>query len=100
MTATAQTPLALSYTEHSINTTLESLILNVVDSIIAQDTSDRGAWTVVVCKRIARDSSYSEQKVNTAINDMLRVGTLYVSRLENLDGLGIMRYVMTSEAVQ
>ena len=50
-----------------------------------------------MCNRIARDSSYSEQKVNTAINDMLRVGTLYVSRLENLDGMGIMRYVVTSE---
>ena len=62
MTATTQVPLALSYTEHYINATLEAMITDVVDAIIEQDTSDRGAWTYVITKRIAQDSTYTEQE--------------------------------------
>jgi hypothetical protein len=98
MTTTAQTPLALSYIGHCINTTLESLILNVVDAIISQDSSDRGAWTYVITKRLSLHSGYSEQEVTQEIQRMLRSGTLYESCREIRDDVFTMIYVMAGEA--
>ena len=97
MTATTQVPLALSYTGHHLNATLEAMITDVVDAIIAQDTSDRGAWTYVITKRIALDSAYSEQEVAAGIDHLLRSGTLYESCREIRDGTYTMIYVKAED---
>ena len=98
MTATTQVPLALSYTEHYINATLEAMITYVVDAIISQDSSDRGAWTYVITKRLSLHSGYSEQEVTQEIQRMLRSGTLYESCREIRDDVFTMIYVMAGEA--
>jgi hypothetical protein len=100
MTATTQVPLALSYTEHYINATLEARITYVVDAIIAQDTSDRGAWTYVITKRIALDSAYSEQEVAAGIDNLLRSGALYECCREIRDGIYTMIYVKAEEVAR
>lgn len=100
MTTTAQTPLALSYIGHCINTTLESLILNVVDAIISQDSSDRGAWTYIITKRISLDSAYSEQEVAAGIDHLLRSGALYECCREIRDGIYTMIYVKAEEVAR
>lgn len=97
MTATPQVPLALSYTEHYINATLEAMITNAVDAIVSQDTSDRGAWTRVVTRRVSLDSVYSEHEVKREIGRMLKAGTLYESAREIRDGIFTMIYVTTGE---
>lgn len=96
MTATAQTPLALSYTEHCIYATLESMILNVVDSIISQDSTDRGAWTYVITKRIALHSTYTEHEIKREIGRMLKADTLYESCYEIRNGTFHMTYLRNS----
>jgi hypothetical protein len=88
--------LGLSYTDYTINDTLQGLILSVVDAIIEQDSTDRGAWTRVVTKRVALDSAYSEAEVTREIERMLKAGTLYESCYEILFGTFHMTYLRNS----
>jgi hypothetical protein len=96
MTATAtsqDSTLKLSYAEYTTNEPLQSLITAVVDSICSQDSSDRGAWSVVIAKRIARGGLYSEQEVMREVGRMLRSGALYECCREIRNGTFTMIYV-------
>lgn len=97
-TATAQENLGLSYISYTEDESLQSAILTVVDGIISQDSTDRGAWDVVIVKRIALSGMYSEQEVSRAIQRMLKAGLLYESCREIRDGIFTMIYVTTGEA--
>ena len=88
--------LGLSYTDNTINDTLQGLILSVVDAIIEQDSTDRGAWDTVIIKRISLDSCYSEQEIKRELNRMLRSGTLYVNCYEIRNGTFFMSYLRSS----
>lgn len=92
-TATAQKTLGLSYAEHTTNNTLHSLILDVVDNIIAQDSTDRGAWDYVVTRRVSLDGFYSEHEVRREIERMIKADSLYESCYEILDGILFITYV-------
>ena len=99
MTATATSQdatLGLSYTDYTTNAALQSIITNVIDAIIEQDSTDRGAWDVVVVKRIALTSCYSECTVRREINRMLRSDALYENCLEIRDGVFFMTYLRNS----
>lgn len=93
---TAQESLGLSFTGYTIDCTLQRLITNVVDAIISQDSTDRGAWTYVITKRIALDSAYSEQVIKREIDRMLMAGTLYESCYEIRNGTFHMTYIRSS----
>jgi hypothetical protein len=67
-----------------------------VDSIISQDSTARGAWTRVVTKRIALDSTYIEQVIKREIDRMLMAGSLYESCYEIRNGTLHMTYIRNS----
>lgn len=92
-TSTAQGSLGLSYTEYTLNNTLQGHILEVLDAIISQDSTDRGAWDRVVINRIARDYGYPPVKVRRELGQMLKIGLLYESCYEILNGIYPMTYV-------
>ncbi len=96
-TATAQdATLGLSYTDYTTNAALQSVITNVVDAIIEQDSRDRGAWDYVVTRRVSLDHSYSEHEVKREIERMLKSGTLYESCYEIRNGTFHMTYIRNS----
>jgi hypothetical protein len=92
-TSTAQGSLGLSYTEYTSNNTLQDVILEVVDAIVSQDSTDRGAWTVVIAKRISLEGFYSESKVKREIKRMLKANLLYENVYEILNGIYPIVYV-------
>jgi hypothetical protein len=97
MTATAQSPLALSYIPYTEDNSLQSAILTVVDGIISQDSTDRGAWTYVIIKRVARDTSFTEQEVIRELERMLHIEQLYKSCYEILEGILHIVYVRSGD---
>ena len=98
-TATAQNTLGISYGAYTINNSLQDAILSVVDAIIEQDSTDRGAWDYVVTRRISLDYSYSEHEVRREIERMLKSGRLYENCLEIRDGILFMRYVRNGSEI-
>lgn len=98
-TATAQKPLGLAYAEYTTNNTIQSIILTVVDAIIRQDSTDRGAWTRVVTKRIALDSIYTEHEVTREIERMIKADLLYESSYAILDGILFMTYLRNGNEI-
>ena len=98
-TATAQdSTLGLSFAAYTINTNLQSVILEVVACIISQDSSDRGAWIAVIARRISLAGTYTVHEVEREISRMLRSGALYESAREIRNGNFTMIYVTTGEA--
>ena len=91
--------LNLSCIEYTTNNTLQAVILSVVDGICSQDSTDRGAWTRVVTKRIAIDTTYTEHEVSREIERMLNAGALYELVYEILDGILFMRYVRNGNEI-
>ena len=97
-TATSQKPLGLAYAEYTTNTPLQSIILDVVDNIVSQES--RGAWTVVVAKRISLNGFYSQQEVRREIERMIKAGSLYESCYDILDGILFMNYVRNGNEIK
>lgn len=93
MAATSQSNLDPSLLTYRKDSTLQSLILQVVDSIISQDSRDRGAWVAVIARRISLAGLYSVHEVEREIDRMLQFGTLYESCREIRDGVFTMIYV-------
>ena len=99
--ATSQdSTLTLAYSEYTTNAALQSLITGVVDAIIEQDSTDRGAWVRVVTRRVSLDSTYSEHEVKREIGRMLKAGSLYESCREIRDGTYTMIYVKAEEVAR
>ena len=99
MTATATSQdatLGLSYTDYTTNGALQKVITTVVDAIIQQDSTDRGAWVYVVTRRVSLDYPYSEHKVKREIGRMLKSGALYESCYEIRNGTFHMTYLRNS----
>ena len=91
--------LNLSCVEYTTNNTLQSIILSVVDAIISQDSTDRGAWDVVIAKRISLDGFYSEHEVRREMGRMLKAGTLYESCYEIRNGTFPMIYIRNGDEI-
>ena len=73
---------------------LEQRIIDIVEAITVQDA--RGALTLAVAGRIARESPYSVDEVNATIRQMLKEGKLIVFCMENYGQADIaLKYVMT-----
>lgn len=95
MTATThQSSLPLSYVEHSADSTLHALILDVVDSISEED--ERGAWTIVVRNRVSMNSHFNNGEVEEALTRMIDTCTLFISCHEHLDEVFSMKFVKST----
>ena len=78
----------------NFDSSLEQRIIDIVEAITVQDA--RGALTLVVAGRIARESPYSVDEVNATISQMLKEGKLIVFCMENYGRTDIaLKYVMT-----
>lgn len=78
----------------NVDSSLEQRIIDIVEAITVQDA--RGALTLVVAGRIARESPYSVDEVNATISQMLKEGKLIVFCMENYGRANIaLKYVMT-----
>ena len=78
----------------NVVSSLEQRIIDIVEDITVQDA--RGALTLVVAWRIARESPYSVDEVNATIRQMLKKGKLIVFCMENYGQADIaLKYVMT-----
>ena len=95
-TAIAQGTLGLSFGKYTVNNSLQDAILSVVDGICSQDSSDRGAWTYVITKRVSLHSAYTEHEVESEIARMLKTDRLYESCYEILNGVFFMTYLKNS----
>lgn len=89
---TTQTALVADETA-GIESTLSTAIINVVAGICRQDSTDRGAWTFVVTRRVSLDHGYFEQAVASAIEQMLKTDVLYTSHTELFDNSLRMNYL-------
>ena len=78
----------------NFDSSLEQRIIDIVEAITVQDA--RGALTLAVAGRIARESPYSVEKVKATISQMLKEGKLIVFCMENYGRTDIaLKYVMT-----
>jgi hypothetical protein len=78
----------------NVDSSLEQRIIDLVEAITVLDA--RGALTLVVAGRIARESPYSVDEVNATIRQMLKKGKLIVFCMENYGQADIaLKYVMT-----
>lgn len=80
-------------TEDSFDSTLENAIIDTVSAICAQDSSNKGAWSFVVCRRVSLARGFFEVDIASAIEQMLEDGTLFVSFTEKWDGMLKMEYL-------
>lgn len=76
---------------YNINATLEEDVLYVVDAISKKDA--RGAWTTVICHRIANTTRYTTNDVKTTIIQMLWDEKLFVSLIDLWGGMFEMTFV-------
>lgn len=78
----------------NVDSSLEQRIIDIVEAITVQDA--RGALTLVVAGRIARESPYSVEKVKATISQMLKEEKRIVFCMENYGRTNIvLKYVMT-----
>ena len=80
---------------YNVTSTLEEDVLFVVDAISSQDK--RGAWTRVVARRIARDTTFTEKEIAKELERMLRTEQIYESCYEILNGILHMVYVRNGD---